>query len=281
MDKTGKYCYAIVLAAGSGSRMHSTTAKQFMILGNRPLLYYSLQAMEQSAVIDACILVTGKADLDYVRQEIVAGHGFRKVTAVVEGGRERYQSVWNALQVIAGKNEDSGPGSNGKTRNMAEPGNTVKKKAGSSRKSDREEYIFIQDSARPFLTEKILQDTFADVCRYRACVAAVPVKDTVKLADGEGFASETPDRSLVWSVQTPQVFERDLIVEAYGRLQQELPGLAARGMTVTDDASVVELFGDCKVRLTPASYENIKITTPEDIQVAEAFLKNQILLQKK
>ncbi len=281
MDKTGKYCYAIVLAAGSGSRMHSTTAKQFMTLGNRPLLYYSLQAMEQSAVIDACILVTGKADLDYVRQEIVAGYGFRKVTAVVEGGRERHQSVWNALQVIAGKGEDRGTGSNEKTRNMAEPGSMVKKRAGNSRKSDREEYVFIQDSARPFLTEKILQDTFADVCQYRACVAAVPVKDTVKLADGEGFASETPDRSLVWSVQTPQVFERDLIVGAYGRLQQEMPGLAARGMTVTDDAGVVELFGGCKVRLTPASYENIKITTPEDIQVAEAFLKNQILLQKK
>ncbi len=249
MDKTGRYCYAIVLAAGSGSLMHSTTAKQFMTLGDRPLICHSLQTMEKSPVMDECILVTGKADMEYVRQEIVGKYGFRKVTAVVEGGRERYQSVWNALQVIKGKRGDH-------------------RAAGDS----REEYVFIQDGARPFLTEEILRDTFADVCRYRACVAAVPAKDTVKIADREGFADQTPDRSLVWTVQTPQVFERNLIVDAYDKLQTALPALASQGILVTDDASVVELFGDCKVRLTPASYRNIKITTPEDIQVAEAFL---------
>lgn len=260
MKREGRHCWAIVLAAGSGKRMQSSTAKQFMHLGGRPLICYSLQAVEKSEIIDDCILVAQKADMEYVRREIVERYGFRKVVAVVEGGRERYESVWNALRVIAGKTEGAGDIAEGKSLIV--------------RAADREEYVFIQDGARPFLTEEILQDTFREVCRYHACVAAVPAKDTVKLADEEGFASETPDRRLVWTVQTPQVFEKKLILEAYGKLAEEMSGFPDRGKRITDDASVVELFTDCKVRLVRGSYQNIKITTPEDMRVAEAFLED-------
>ena len=136
-----------------------------------------------------------------------------------------------------------------------------------------EGFVFIHDGARPFLTEQILQDTYKMVEECGACVAAVPSKDTIKIADADGFVASTPDRRLVWSIQTPQVFDTGLIVEAYATLLNKLPEIKEKSISVTDDASVVELFTDKKVKLVEAAYENIKITTPEDIKTAEAFLE--------
>lgn len=243
-----KRCTAIVLAAGSGSRMKSGTAKQFMLLAGKPLIWYALDVVERSRVIDDCILVTGAADLEYMRREIVERYGFAKVSDIVAGGAERYLSVGNALQAFAEKNQKENH-------------------------EKRDGYVFIHDGARPFLTEKLLEDTYTAVEQYHACVAAVPSKDTIKLADAEGFVADTPSRSLVWSIQTPQVFDAGLILEAYKALEQNLPSLQERGVTVTDDASVVELFTDCRVKLVEASYTNIKITTPEDMKTAETFLR--------
>ncbi len=244
-----KHCTAVVLAAGSGRRMHSDTAKQFMALLGKPLIWYSLQAMEESDIIDDCILVTGRPDLDYVRTEIVKKYGFNKVTAVISGGGERYDSVSNAMKYIAAEDLPV----------FREDG-----------------YIFIHDGARPLLSGEILQNTYEEVKRYDACVAAVPSKDTIKIADEAGFAVSTPDRNLVWNIQTPQVFRAKLIIEAYAALERELPGLKKRGIAVTDDAGVVELFTDQKVKLAMGAYENIKVTTPEDIRTAEGFLKQSL-----
>ena len=143
---------------------------------------------------------------------------------------------------------------------------------GDRRIPNRDGYVFIHDGARPFLTEEILQNTYRAVQAYHACVAAMPSKDTIKLSDAQGFAAQTPDRKTVWNVQTPQVFDTKLAVEAYERLHDELPALVSKNITVTDDAMVVELFTDVKVKLVEASYRNIKVTTPEDIQIAEALL---------
>jgi len=242
-----KRCTAVVLAAGSGSRMKSTVAKQYMLIAGKPLIWYALHAVEESRIIDDCILVTGQQDIEYMQKEIVEKYGFTKVDIVIAGGAERYLSVANAMQVIA---------------------------EGAMKVPNREGYVFIHDGARPFLTEQILKDTYAAVEEYHACVAAVPSKDTIKIADEEGFASTTPDRRRVWSIQTPQVFDTQLITSAYARLLEELPNMTKQGITVTDDASVVELFTDYKVKLVEASYQNIKITTPEDIKTAEAFLEN-------
>lgn len=243
-----KRCTAIVLAAGSGSRMESSVPKQFMLLQGRPLIWYSLHAVEESKIIDDCILVTREEDCRYVEEEIVEKYGFRKVDAVIAGGAERWGSVLRALRAAGGDR---------------------------MRVRDRDGYVFIQDGARPFLTEKILQDTYDAVSRYHACVAAVPTKDTVKLADEEGFVAATLDRRLVWNIQTPQVFDRKLVTEAYEKLAKvcEEPGCCVR---VTDDAGVVEMFTDAKVRLVPASYQNIKITTPEDLMTAEAWLSGKV-----
>ena len=124
------------------------------------------------------------------------------------------------------------------------------------------------------MTEQILGDTYQAVRQYRACVAAVPSKDTIKISDEEGFVTGTPSRKYVWSIQTPQVFEANLVIDAYEKLNEHLSELLDKGISVTDDAGVVELFGECRVKLVEADYTNIKITTPEDIRTAESFLQN-------
>lgn len=239
MRRTRKRCTAIVLAAGQGRRMGSKIQKQFLELKGNPVLYYSLAAFQDSPLIDSMILVTGAAEIPYVQTEIVEKYGFSKVRAVIEGGTERYASVWKGLQAL-------------------EDGMTEEEKDG---------YVFIHDGVRPFIHEEILSRAFDAVEKYHACVVGMPSKDTVKLADKEGFVAMTPARSLVWSIQTPQVFDFRLAYRAYAEL-------AESGRTdVTDDAMIVEAFTDTRVRLVEGSYENIKITTPEDLSTAELILR--------
>ena len=237
----GSKTIAIILAAGQGKRMNSKKAKQYLLLQDKPILYYSLKAFQESR-IDHIILVTGAADRDYVRQEIVEKYGFTKVSSVVEGGKERYHSVYNGLQ--AAKQYTSG-----------------------------ESYVFIHDGARPFVTEDMIEQAYACVKEERACVIGMPVKDTIKIADEAGYAANTPKRSLVWMIQTPQVFALSLITGAYEELISREKQLLQDGVQITDDACVVEIFTDCRVKLVEGSYENIKITTPEDLKVAEQFLQ--------
>jgi len=240
-----KRCTAVILAAGSGSRMKSDTAKQFMPLGGRPLICYALEAVEKSEVIDDCILVTGGKDISWVTEEIVRKYHYHKVDTVLAGGSERYASVANAMRLI--KSED-----------MAVP--------------NRDGYVFVHDGARPFLTEKILWDTYEAALKYGACVSAVRSKDTVKIADEKGFVKETPDRNFVWNMHTPQVFETGLITDAYGALEKNLEELKQKGVHITDDAMVVEYFTNHRIKLVEGSYENIKLTTPEDLVAAEKIL---------
>lgn len=232
---------AVVLAAGQGRRMGGKIQKQFLELQGKPILWYSLDTFQKSETIDEMILVTGETELAYVRSEIVEKYGFTKVSAVVKGGAERYASVWEGLKHI--KERENG-------ENI--PG-----------------YVFIHDGVRPFVSEEILLRTKEAAAQFRACAAGMPSKDTVKIADREGFVDMTPDRRLVWSIQTPQAFEFELIYRAYRALEES-------GRTdVTDDAMIAEAFTDTRVRLVEGSYENIKITTPEDLKIAEAFLKER------
>ena len=229
MQKTK--CTAIVLAAGQGKRMGTKVQKQYLEISGKPVLFYSLDVFQKSDIIDDIILVVGENQEEYCQKEIVEKFHITKVRKIVNGGAERYHSVWNGLQQIA---EDG--------------------------------YVFIHDGARPFVTEEILSRAYETVQREKACVVGMPVKDTIKIADDEGFAKETPNRSLVWMVQTPQVFETILIKNAYSLLMdQEI-------IQVTDDAMVVETMLQRKVKLVEGSYENIKITTPEDLKIAEVFV---------
>ena len=241
-NQNAKRCVAIVLAAGTGKRMNSKTPKQFMLLQDKPVVWYSLQVFEQTDMIDEIILVTGKDDIPYVKEQIVERFGFQKVSKIVSGGAQRYDSVYQALEAM-----DNHSG-----------------------------FVFIHDGARPFLTSQILLDLKEAVECYQACVTATRVKDTIKIADENGFVSSTPNRDGLWSVQTPQVFSGELIWEAYQKLKEELPELTAKGIQVTDDAMVVEQMMSKKIRLVPGNYDNIKITTPEDLTIAKSILEKRL-----
>lgn len=243
MDK--KRCIAVILAGGRGSRMNSSIPKQYMTVAGKPLIWYALNAVQSSDIIDDVILVTGAEDIQRVTENIVSKYDFTKVRTVTAGGNERCFSVANALKAIRGS-----------------------KHAGQTCGG----YVFIHDGARPFLTGKMLEKLYNEVKKYHACAAAVPSKDTVKIADEDGFAVSTPNRRLLWSVQTPQVFDAELITYAYSKLTEEkYRELMAQGIEITDDAGVVELFTDTRVKLVMGSYDNMKITTAGDIALAESI----------
>lgn len=228
---------AIVLAGGRGKRMNSAVPKQFLMIKDKPVLYYSLKAFEDS-FIDSVILVTSEDDMEYCKKEIVDKYGFTKVVKIVAGGKERYHSVLNGIKAA----------------------------------SDCD-YIFIHDGARPFVTQDMLARLLECVEESKACVAGMPVKDTIKIANEEGFIDTTPKRELVWMIQTPQVFDFALIKKAYLILEKDEYSLLQKGISITDDAMVVEMLLGEKVKLVEGSYQNIKITTPEDLAIAEGFLE--------
>ena len=229
---------AIVLAAGRGSRMKTNVHKQFLLLGGKPILYYCLKTFEDS-FIDEIVLVTGEGEIAYCHREIIEKYDFHKVKQIVAGGEERYHSVYLGLQAIS-----------------------------------ECDYVFIHDGARPFITEEILEREYETVQRENACVIGMPVKDTIKLADESGYTVDTPRRDLLWMIQTPQIFSFDLVKRAYGDFLKKEKKIAEEGIQITDDAMVVEHFTNTSVKLVEGSYRNIKITTPEDLAIADIFLKN-------
>lgn len=237
MESKKSRCVAIVLAAGAGKRMQSQVKKQFLMIKEKPVLYYSLKAFEESFV-DEIVLVTSEEDMDFCRKELVGKYGFAKVKSIVAGGNERYHSVAAGLSSI-----------------------------------EEADYVFIHDAARPMLTGEILERAYACVKANGACVVGMPVKDTIKIANAEGYIDQTPDRNLVWMIQTPQVFGYKLIKEAYEKLIVQEKELKGAGVNITDDAMVVEALTNHAVKLVEGSYENIKITTPEDLGIAERFLR--------
>lgn len=222
--------------------MKGSVAKQYLPLLGKPVICYGLQALEQSPLINDIILVVGKDEISYVKEQILDKYGFKKVSAVCEGGAERFLSVQNALKILP----------------------------------DKKGCVLIHDGARPLVTRAIVEDTLRAAAEYGACSAAMPVKDTIKIADENGFAVQTPDRSTLYAVQTPQAFAADIICEAHRLLHEKLKEPSGRDIMVTDDAMVVEAMLGIPVKLVTASYENIKITTPEDMTLAEQILAKRL-----
>ena len=206
--------------------------KQYMEVGGRPAICYPLSVFEKSRV-DEIVLVVTTGDEEYVRAEIVERYGFKKVTSIVAGGRERYDSVRKGIEAADGK------------------------------------YVLIHDGARVCVTEDIIERAITAVTEYGACVVGMPSKDTVKISNGEGYVSFTPSRDTVWNVQTPQCFVREELIGAYEKLSDMEGGF----FDITDDAMIMERTGERKIRLIEGSYENIKLTTPEDISVVTEILK--------
>ena len=235
---------AIVLSAGVGSRMKSDIPKQYMELAGKPVIYYSLKAFEEAG-FSSIVLVCGKDDIEYCQEKIVKKHRLKNVTAVVPGGKERYHSVFEGLKAIS-----------------------------------EADYVFIHDGARPMLTQEIIERLKETVINEEAAVAGMPVKDTIKIVDDESYVKDTPERQYVWQVQTPQCFSYPIIYEAYSSVIQD----EEEGWTIpkiTDDAMVLEYATDHEVKMVEADYRNIKITTPEDLAIAQTFLVMQEMERKE
>lgn len=228
---------AIILSAGKGLRMGVDTPKQYLELKGHPLIYYPLKTFQESFV-DKIVLVCAKEYIDYCKK-LVKDCGFSKVCNVISGGKERYHSVYNGLKELEGS-----------------------------------DYVFIHDGARAFVDDGVLNRCLEDVKKYEACVASVKVKDTIKVGK-DCFVESTPDRRFLYSVQTPQTFSYPLIKGAYDKLIETEDELIKKGVSITDDTFVLELFSDKKVYLSEGSYKNIKVTTPEDLLSGEIFIKDE------
>jgi 2-C-methyl-D-erythritol 4-phosphate cytidylyltransferase len=222
---------AIITASGYGKRMGRP--KQFIGIGGKPILEWTLSVFEEAKAVDEIILVVNKEDIEQAKEFKLS-----KLRQIVGGGKERQDSVYKGLKALP---EDA-------------------------------EIVAIHDGARPFVTSEIIDKAVSEAKAFGAVVVGVPVSDTIKQIKNEklkmknegAIIEKTIDRSLMWRAQTPQIFKKDIILKAYqeGRGKHQ----------VTDDAMLVEKLV-IPVKMVMGSYQNIKITTPEDLVVAEGILK--------
>lgn len=230
--------YCILLSGGKGTRMGTNVPKQYLEILGHPLIYYSIKAFQDSPLIDRIIIVASPGYENYFRG-IIKEYNFDKVYGIAKAGKERYDSVFSGLSMI--------------------PDSDI----------NNENVCLIHDGARPLVNQDIIRNCVKDALKYKASVAAVKAKDTIKVANSQGFAVKTPDRSSLYQVQTPQSFLIDLVYDSYKKMYE-----SQKTDGVTDDAMVVSSFGGVDPFLTESSYKNIKATTPEDLAIIEYFLKS-------
>ncbi len=227
------FCSAVIVAAGKSRRMEANINKVYMDLHGKKTIVRTLEAFEQSPVIKEIILVVDSSDAAYCGLEAVNQSSFTKLRKITEGGSRRQDSVCNGLKEV----------------------------------SNQAELVLIHDGARPLVTQEIILRSVYGAQEYGAVTTGMPVKDTIKMVDPNGFVSDTLDRSMLWAVQTPQVFTKSIITEAHKKAAQ-------LDIEATDDAMLVEKLG-YKLRVIEGSYENIKLTTPEDMTIARAIIRER------
>ncbi len=224
--------FALIPAAGMGKRMGASVNKQYLQLGGLPILAHTLAVFQQCPRITGICLVTPADEIAYCRDQVVSACGFTKVIEIVPGGRERQNSVMNGLKAL-------------------------------KRHAAADDVVLIHDGVRPFISPDLLRESIAVASSGDGALVAVRAKDTIKTVR-DGVVQDTPDRSTLWQAQTPQSFRYGVICEAHQSAEEA-------GFAGTDDSSLVERRGG-RVRIVPGDYRNIKITTPEDLVLAEAFL---------
>lgn len=220
---------ALVPSAGRGARFRSKKRKIFADLNRRPLLSYSLKALQSSPLVDDIVLVVDRR-LIKDSEKLIRRYSITKVKHIIEGGRTRSESVRKGLRWV---DKDAS-------------------------------LVLIHDGVRPFASKEIIKKTIAAAKRFGASVSAVPVKATIKVSMEGSFVKYTPERKNLWEAQTPQVFKRSLIKNAYKKINGN--------RFFTDDAGIIENAGK-KVKIVMGDYSNIKVTTTEDIRIAEALLR--------
>ena len=222
----------IVAAAGLGVRMGNSTPKPYLLLAGKPILAHTLGAFEKIKEVQEVTLVVHPEELDYCQDKVISPYGFKKVLRLVPGGKERQDSVYNALKAL--KHEDD------------------------------LEIVLVHDGVRPFITGEQVRRVIQAARSHGGAVLGLPAQDTLKTVNAEGEVRQTLERRDIWQIQTPQAFQAALLrrafVEAY-----------SRNFYGTDEASLVEQLNH-PVLVIPGSPLNLKITTPDDLDLAEAIL---------
>jgi 2-C-methyl-D-erythritol 4-phosphate cytidylyltransferase len=230
---------AVIVSAGKGHRLPGEKKKQFLSLAGKPILCHTLDRFEACPSIDFIHLVVGQEDMTYALQEIVEAYGYRKISQIVPGGKLRQESVKNGIDTL----------------------------------SSEVDIVAIHDGVRPFVTQKMIEESIQGARQFKAVVLAMPVKETIKRVGLDRTVLKTLDRESLWLIQTPQTFQLDLIRQALHKATED-------GFIGTDDASLVERIGG-KVHILPGSYTNIKITTPEDLILGHLILKMGASLERE
>ena len=221
---------AIILAGGKGKRMGAPVSKQFIEIKGKPIIYYTIKKFSENKKIDNIVVVLSKDEVGYFKENILEKYNF-KVDNIVIGGTERQDSVYNGLKSLEDTNTD---------------------------------IVLIHDGARPFISDRIIDDGIKFAQVYGACAPGVMPKDTIKIKNESNFSVSTPDRGSLVAIQTPQVFKFNEILECHEKIK-------INNIVVTDDTMVAEKFG-YSVYLYDGEYTNIKVTTPEDLILGEKLI---------
>ncbi|WZL72662.1 2-C-methyl-D-erythritol 4-phosphate cytidylyltransferase [Clostridiaceae bacterium 35-E11] len=231
--RNGKFVSVIIAAAGQGKRMGAPVNKQYLILLDKPVLVHTISKFEMCEIVDEIIVVVHPEEKRYCEENIITAYGFKKVSKVVQGGKERQESIYNGLKSVKSACD----------------------------------IVVIHDGARPFVREKNIVYSVDAAITHKAVGVGVPVKDTIKVVNEKKQILHTPDRKTLWAIQTPQVFEYKLLLKAHEKAREE-------GYLGTDDTVLIEKIKQ-EVYMIMGNYDNIKITTPEDLYIGEIILRHQ------
>ncbi len=220
----------VIVAAGTGSRMNADINKQFIKLNDKEVIVHTIEKFYNNKNINDIVVVIREDEQEYFNENIINKYKFNNIK-IAYGGKERQDSVYNGIKKL----------------------------------DDNCDVILIHDGARPFVTNSIIENAIKEAKQHNAVVVGVKVKDTIKVVGENGNVIDTPNRSYLWSVQTPQVFKCDVITKAYEDAYNN-------NYYGTDDAMLVERIG-YDIKMVEGSYDNIKITTPEDLNFGEQILK--------
>lgn len=227
---TKPYVSAIVVAAGRGTRMQANTNKQYLLLKGKPILAHTLHVFEKCKLIDEIIVVVGENEKYHCLQHVIKPYSYKKIKSLITGGATRQHSMYNGLREV----------------------------------NPKADIVLTHDGARPLVHQQTLNKSIQETLVHKATVVGVPVKETIKMINGEGFVDTTPKRDLLWSVQTPQTFLYDILLKAHKQAMEE-------GFIGTDDGMLVERMG-YPIKMIKGQYDNIKITTPDDLIIAESII---------
>lgn len=222
----------VIVAAGTGSRMNMGINKQFIKLEGKEIIAYTIEKFYNNSNIEDIVVVVKEDESEFFKKEILDKYNFKNIK-IAYGGKERQDSVYNGLKLL----------------------------------DEKCDVVLIHDGARPFVSDKIIDKSIEEAKEHKAIVVGVPVKDTIKVIDNDKNIVDTPNRSVLWAVQTPQTFDYNILIDAYkDAFKNKFYG--------TDDAMLVERIG-YKVKMLEGSYNNIKITTQEDLNIGSQILRVQ------